>query len=494
MDELLKIFQYATSGDSNLIKESSDLLSKIICEENLYINLFTILMTPNFANNIYFCAAGALRMWFTRNWCSSETNLSIKIKKLYIGYLQKAIVFEHPCHKILLYLYKICHPSILDPESFYNYFESIVPLVGAENISRKDLVCILSTIIVVVQSTSRNLKSNFPNCLELYDRLQRRLFDLMKVYIVLDDEVDCVIIRYCLKIMSICIYRYLFDRDAINVYVRMINEILNDFPLIRFNGSREYYLLIRFCGKFLNTLTNYNSQFKISNDLSFMIINLCIGFLNKLSPIFDVPRMTLSIFFAPFSSYELSNQNISCELVQLFINCSQLTPFETSDFNENPVLFIDYAYGKNSQNPRRKSADISSYLATSDQRFVQILLNKQQSEASMYIMSMIVHCCIDCGFDQQIKTWIMQCMNFINSSPIFCSTFLYLIYKSFSLFDNDCIEQFYPLVLEGMSNDNLVILCISLKCFRKMLELNIDFPSEILNRIINFASVCPTNN
>jgi hypothetical protein len=123
-------------------------------------------------------------------------------------------------------------------------------------------------------------------------------------------------------------------------------------------------------------------------------------------------------------------------------------------------------------------------------------LNGQPTEeAASLLAAMIKPTAFNQANAGEIRAWCISCLEFFRS-PIEISTFMYLMAKGISFFEDGDLGTIAEIVIQALGSDNemCVLICMALKVFRKLTVRRVEFSPEVRARIVGFAHVCPTSD
>ena len=490
-EELRKLLACVSSGDQAEIAAVRGRIDELLDAVGFYVPLMDFLGTDGMMDAEYICAAGALRMWFSRCWMST----SAEQKMDYIARLQRLLLVPHPASKFLLELYRSCRAVSADNTRPFNEFLGVViPLISLES-NLEVLVAALSVTWLTFKASISNLSAKQIEMSEIYGSAQVRIAEVETQRELVSSPTGCRALRYAFKVLDYSMSRFCAVPDIVVMHVNMIEMLLKNMNMERLVHDREYFLLVRYCGKllthFFHLLTRQNQD-----ELLNRLVGLCCHAICTLSTIVDVPRSVVWSFYRiPYMHSKAIPVDV--DAVRMLAMSCKFNAVDLNDFMHNPGVFYETAYPNlqlsSDQNTRRYAALIAGSMSRASDKFVQILLSQEPCEETAYLLYSVISPLLPSEFGSQVRDWCLSYFQHMKTS-IDHSTILMLIAKSIDFFDKNDLEQIHSFVLKSLQMGNIVVICNALRVLRKLIRMGQTADPQILTGIIQMASVCPTDD
>lgn len=490
-DELKRLFAGTRSPDEREIEEVRARFDALLSNIAFYIPLMDFLATAGMTEDEYICAAGALRMWFSRCWTSTTPDQ----KDEYLSRLQQLLIVPHPASKFLLELYRLCRTVSADnTQPFNNFLSVVIPLISPD--SRLEvLVMALSVTWLTFKASTSNLSGIRMEMQELYGNAQMRIAEIETKLDLISSVLGCRALRYAFKVIHYSISRFCASPEIVLMHVSMTESLVMNINPARLAAERDYFLLIRYCGKLLTHFFHFLSKNKSSIEILDKLVLICCQAISILVSIPELPRSAVwSFYHIPWMHYR--SLPVSQDVVKMLALSCRFSSIDVNDFMHNPGVFYATAYPNlkvSENNSRRYAALIAMSMARVSDRFIQIVLNQEPCEETSYILQALITPLLPSEFGPQIREWCLEYFKRMKSE-IDQSTFLFLIAKSIDYFNENDLTEIHGFTIKCLGTTNLVVICNSLKVLRKLIRIGNAVDEAILRRIIEIASVCPTDD
>ncbi|OHS98120.1 hypothetical protein TRFO_35487 [Tritrichomonas foetus] len=489
MEELFFIFNALSSNDEQTRNKASQKIQELLEEENLPSILFEILKNPEVEPIHHFLAACSLQQWFRRSW--SKKSLSDQI--IFVQTLQPLLLASHPEQKKLFLLYRGLSAIFPNVEIFVGFLVNSIHLLSLET-PPQTLSCALKVAWLGAHTLPFNLNKEYSQTiLQIFTEIHQRIFSiLMQIQNIENSPIGFSIIKYYLKTLFLSMKRVKLNNEAANL-IQMVLKYIGDQISYQFLQNREFYLLIRFCCRFLVFFQTYQIEGVNLVHSKSVILEISLQYFFKLSLLkFDHIYILINLFLN-----NLKALPFSIDFLNMLILNSTLTENDYADLQTNPSIFYEFAYSSGDrENTRRVCFDLVNSMCMKSDKIIQMILNAPISEATLYLVSATIRAALDYDMQKILTEYILSIAKnpLISNNPVFLSTYLYLISKSMRFLNDSIIQGFTSLVFSAISCNVLVTVTNAVRVSRKMMENGIEFPFQLIEKVIEILPFCPTSD
>ncbi|KAK8881727.1 hypothetical protein M9Y10_004487 [Tritrichomonas musculus] len=508
---ILHLFDSLSSENENERSQAYNIFEKLFQDSTFYNILFQFLSTPGLENKYYILASRCLHTWFRRNYIKPEDQND------FISKLQPFLLINHPASEELFLLYG-ASIHLYCSNIYVTFLGNSINLLSLET-QPEILICFLRLASVISKEFVSNLDLNIKEYIDkLFIEINTRLIPIFQnVQNLLKAPVGCLIIKYSFEIFIFSV-----KTEIIKFNETLVPLVINSFHFILQNMSNindnSFYILVDYSNLMLKYLrfTDVKSvvkQMKLSEEQEY-------SFLKNI----DLLTLQFTIALAPFH-LEIINEDLkllyshinivpeSPEFVQVLIEICALTENDLFDLTVNPAIFYEYAYSSTFRSNRRRTCfDIVQQICHKFKTgaIIRYLISQPPSEATMYLVSSLIHYSLAFEMENEVAQWIIDCANsqVPFHSPLEMSTFLYLVSRAAKrIIPNEFLVNLAPIVYEiisytftnvinsniSMCSQSFIIGCS--QCFitvtnavrvvRKIIDKDIfEFPPEILCYVV----------
>jgi hypothetical protein len=472
MEDVIRTFRDHADDDEGVRTAARHKIASFLTDRAFPAVLFEIFRTARFPADVHICAAGALRLWFRRNWSALTADEQLS----FIQSIHEHLLLPTPAWKSMLLIYRSCRTIYPDFSPFLAFLRFCIQLISLDADSPVVIQAMAISCLLIRSITDYSVKDQ-QIIRDICSEIQCHLIPFLRDQNLLASAIGVTLIRYCFRILRFSISRGSECFEVIQLSFDLMNAI----------ATLAVTQLIRTAGKLLIAYV-----YSLGPEFAEGIVTLALHFAMLVNAFPEMPRHLIAPFFTIFA-IRRNIVPVSSDLITVLRNASRLTDLEMADFFVNPAVYLATAFPPeiDNENVRSTIGSLMAALASNHPEILQLLLHEKPTEEVVFLLKSVADPLLPTELQFEICQWLIACFSEMTTLPEIAGYFSFLSHVA-SFFNDEDFAQWHEIVVKSILSDSLVVCLTALGVASEMMHRQFPFPVEVLAKVVDLIPICPT--